>query len=97
MSKSAWAKQAGIGQTTFWNWTRDATAETNGKTAKTGVEFVRLDPGAIRSAMHVNTEAETAELQSEMTLENGELRVVARRGTRWSDMQRMVELLRGPR
>jgi len=44
-----------------------------------------------------DTDAGGAKLQGEMTLENGELRVVARRGTRWSDMQRMVELLRGTR
>jgi len=93
MSKSEWARQAGIGQTTFWHWARGSGSGAGIGAATAGVEFVRLD--RVRAAMGLaEADVGTAALQGEMTLENGELRVVARRGTRWSDVERMVELLR---
>ena len=92
---NAWAHQAGINQGTLWNWVRGSSTETSSDAATSGVKFVRLDPGAVRAALEVaRADAQMEILHGEMTLDNGELRVVARRGTRWSDVERMVELLR---
>jgi hypothetical protein len=95
MSKSEWARRAGIGQTTFWTWTRGPTTETSGERVQSGVEFVRLNPGAVGAVLDMaRADARIETLQGEMTFDNGELRVVARRGTLWSDVERMVALLR---
>lgn len=98
MSKSRWASQAGIGQSTFANWVLGAATEGASDAPTSGVEFVRLKTGAVGAAWKVgDADGGTEVLHGEMTLENGELRIVARRGTRWSDLQRMVELLRSAR
>lgn len=91
---NAWSQQAGISQGTLWNWVRGSSRETS-RAVTSRVEFVRMDPGVVQSALS-EADVDTG-LHGEMTLDNGELRVVARRGTRWSDVERMVELLRSAR
>ena len=95
-TKSAYARQEGIGQATFWRWAQAEVGREHRET-KENVSFVRV--GSLPSAFLVGAETreDDGALQSDLTIEGGELRVVARRGTRWSDVQKLVELMRGGR